>query len=285
VVVHRRGVLIGGLLGAASIGAGVLGPLGGDQGVRRRLGLTGPVGRLPPVNPATVLSQRFPSAARGREVEAIAIVPEDVEDRSALPVCLVLHGRDGNARTAMRSGLPWFLAALGGPIALLAVDGGSDTWWVERREGDDPQAMLRDEAPAWAAEMGLGPVRGALGVSAGGAGALTLARGTPLAAVAAISPAVFARWQDARGLDAFASEDAWREHEPLLHLDDLPGDTAVGVWCGREDPLYDASLTLARETRAEVASFGHGAHDNAYWYRALPSALAFLATHLTHPAS
>ncbi|WP_199440124.1 alpha/beta hydrolase [Umezawaea beigongshangensis] len=284
-MVRRRGVLIGGLLGAASLGTGVLDLLGGDQGVRRRLGLTGPVGRIPPVNPATVLSQRFHSAARGREVEAVAIVPADVEDRSALPVCLVLHGRDGNARTAMTSGLPWFLAAQAGPIALLAVDGGSDTWWIERRAGDDPQAMLRDEAPAWAAEMGLGPVRGALGTSAGGAGALNLARRTPLAAVAAVSPAVFARWSDARRLDAFASEESWREHEPLLHVDDLPDDTAVGVWCGREDPLYDASLTLAQATRAEFASFGHGAHDNAYWYRALPSALAFLSTHLARPAS
>ena len=67
-----------------------------------------------------------------------------------LPVCLVLHGYSDDHRAATklvhldralatmkRQGVP--------PIALVAMDGGFDTYWHRRVYGDDPQRMLLDE--------------------------------------------------------------------------------------------------------------------------------------------
>ncbi len=96
-------------------------------------------------------------------------------------------------------------------------------------------------------------------------------------AVAAVSPALFATWDDARTIDGFASEDVWARHEPLRHMASIK--SPVGVWCGQEDPFHDAARTLANEVGA-AGSFDHGAHDGGYWRRVLPEAVKFIGDRL-----
>jgi S-formylglutathione hydrolase FrmB len=280
--VSRRAVLTGAavLLGAGALGAAgvATGVVPGSAGIRRRLGLDGPDGVVPDVK-GTVTTRSVESAARGTRVSLATMTPAGV-DAAGLPVLLALHGRGANAQTLVDLGLPQFLTAAvqagAAPFAIAAVDGGDRYWHAVG--SDDPQAMLRDEVPAWLADAGLGTVFGALGISMGAFGALLWARlaATPPAAVITVSPALFLSWGDAQTRDVFVDEADWTASEPLRHLDAIAGST-LGVWCGTEDPFVSAARKLADGTRAAAAHFDAGAHTEGYWRRVLPDALAFAA--------
>ncbi|RZS87543.1 S-formylglutathione hydrolase FrmB [Motilibacter rhizosphaerae] len=211
------------------------------------------------------------SAARGRTVDLVVVRPAG--PRTPLPVVLALHGRGASPRTFLDLGLQRAVDATG-TYAVAAVSGG-DAYW-HRRGDDDPQAMLEHEVPGWLAELGLGPVRGALGISMGGFGALLWARRTAHP-VAVLSPALFLDWGQARARHAFSSQADWEAAEPLRHLPALHGH-GLGVWCGAQDPFAPAARRLAHGTHAAVASFGPGAHDAAFWGAELPTAARFLAS-------
>lgn len=281
--VSRRVVLAGaaalvvaGALGAAGVATGIV---PGSAGIRRRLGLDGPDGVVPDVVAGTVTTRSVESAARGTRVSFATMMPAGV-DVAGLPVLLALHGRGANAQTLVDLGLPEFLTAAvqagAAPFAIAAVDGGDRYWHAVG--SDDPQAMLRDEVPAWLADAGLGAVFGALGISMGAFGALLWARLTasPPAAVIAMSPALFRSWGDAQVRDVFVDEADWNASEPLLHLGAVDGST-LGVWCGTEDPFVTAARELADGTGAAAAHFDAGSHTDGYWRRVLPAALAFAA--------
>jgi S-formylglutathione hydrolase FrmB len=160
------------------------------------------------------------------------------------------------------------------------VDGGDATYWHECEPGDDPMAMLLEELPGWLARRGFkGAPKAALGISMGGSGVLQYGqrRQGELDAVAAISPALFPTWGDARTVDAYENEAAWALHEPLRHLDQ-PFARKVGVWCGEEDPFHDPAQRLAGI--AAVARFAPGLHTGGYWLRVMPDALSFVGRSL-----
>ncbi|GAA4875460.1 alpha/beta hydrolase-fold protein [Kitasatospora terrestris] len=277
--VGRRRLL--GALAVAGIGAVAVGGavvedvLPGGPRLRRLLGMTGPDGAVPAVDAGAVRTERVRSAARGREVGLVTIDPAGPV-RPDLPVCLALHGRGGSARALLDLGLPQFLAAVGAPMRIVAVDGGDATYWHARTPGDDPMAMLTGELPGWLRQRGLPAPTRALGISMGGSGALRYARARGgLDAVALLSPALFRSWGDARTVDGFRDEADWREHEPLLHPDATPV-RRLGVWCGTEDPFCPAARTLTG--RAAEARFPRGAHTDGFWRRVLPEAIGFLGT-------
>lgn len=199
-------------------------------------------------------------------------------DADKLPKCVALHGRGGDANWMVQLGVPQLLTAAvqAGmpPFAVISVDGGRDSYWTVRKDGDDPQKMLTDE---------LGPIQAAFGISMGGFGALRLARARrALKAVAVISPALFRRWPDARSKNVFLDQAHWEDNEPLRHLREIEG-TPLGVWCGTEDPLLYAAKALADQAHPVETKITRGAHDDAYWRRVLPEVLAFIATRLSGP--
>ncbi len=102
-------------------------------------------------------------------------------------------------------------------MALVTVDGGGGYW--NPHPGDNPQAMLTGELIPLCQRKGLGAKRiGVMGISMGGYGAILLAEKYPrlIRAVAAISPAIWTSYAQARGANAgafasaadFASDDA-----------------------------------------------------------------------------
>ena len=138
--------------------------------------------------------------------------------------------------------------------------------------------------PGWLAGLGLsrdqGRPRAALGISMGCFGALVYHRrraADPLAAVATLSPALFRSWGDASSRHVFGNEAEWAADEPLRHLDALPRQSALGVWCGRQDPFWPAADALARQAPAQLSAFTDGQHDADYWRRVLPDALTFVS--------
>lgn len=223
--------------------------------------------------------ERIRSDARGTEVELVIIRPEDAEP--GLPVCLALHGRGSDAGMFVDLGVPKILNSIVNyqgtpPFAVVAVDGG-DTYWVATEEGDDPQAMLTNELPGWLGERGLATNPFAvLGISMGGYGAFNYA-GSALndPALAAISPAIFLSWPEARLREVFADEQQWADTDPLSHLDKL-ASTPIGVWCGESDPFIDAARELVNRAKPEVADIEPGDHDEEFWRKVLPAALKFV---------
>ncbi|MFF2080083.1 alpha/beta hydrolase [Kitasatospora sp. NPDC058162] len=284
------GVVGGGaLLGAAAGGGMIAGWLPGGVELKKVLGMTGTDGTVPDVAPGAVHVEQVRSAARGREVTMVTMLPPGAEASTNLPVCVVLHGRGNDAHGMVALGMPQFLAAAvrNGvpPFALVAVDGGDATYWHQQPGGDDPQAMLREELPGWLHARQLPTPRAVLGISMGGSGALQYALGRTRAgrnldAVALLSPAVFGTWADARTTGGYADEADWRAHEPTLGLDQLQVGT-LGVWCGQEDPFCPAARQVARQARARTAWFPDGEHTDGFWRRVLPEAMAVVGHALT----
>jgi predicted esterase len=153
-------------------------------------------------------------------------VPHGHGDGKGLPVCLVLHGATARPRDFQPFGLPRFLTAAvrrgAPPFVLMGADGGLLYWERDPGSDDDPERMVLEELPRWAAERGFdaGRVAG-WGWSMGAFGVLHIAEVRPgfLRGAAVFSSAV------TPGDDVFAS------------IGRLAG-TPLGVWCGRDDPLY-----------------------------------------------
>lgn len=261
---RRRTLLAGGAAGAAALGA-----------IGYRLGH--PYLDAEPVVPRAPagderLEQRE-SAARGRTVDFYTAVPAGYGDGRGLPVCLVLHGGSKRPRDFAGLGLGRFLTDAvrrGAPPFVLAGAAGDLLSW-RPWGGDDPQAMVHEEVPAWCAARGFDSTRlAAWGWSMGGYGALLLGETFPglLRAIAAFSPAVQPHDSVFAGVEA---------------LRGLP----VGLWCGRYDGLYDDVRALERALPTAPAAGGYalGRHNFGYWSTVIPEAFDFLAAALNKPAT
>jgi S-formylglutathione hydrolase FrmB len=250
----------------------------------------------PYATPGPQHSGTFYSAARRTSVGYTIGYPPGHGPGDRLPLVIALHGFAGNHANALDGLTPSQAVALKPagpplpPLALVTVDGG-DSYW-NPHPGDNPQAMLTDELVPLCQRQGLGTGArkiGALGISMGGYGALLLAEKYPrlIAAVAAISPAIWTSYAQARSANpgAYASAAAFAAGDAVTHAGALAG-VPVRVASGYDDPFYPGVRALARAlpqnpggVRAEVY-FGSGCHTGAFFNAQEPPSLAFLARHL-----
>ena len=209
------------------------------------------------------------SAARGRDVDFYTAVPDGYGDGRGLPVCLILHGGSKRPADFAALGLGRFLTEAvqrgGAPFVLAGATGDRLAW--KPHAGDDPQRMVHEELPSWCEARDFDTTRlAAWGWSMGGSGALLLAATFPnfVRSVAAFSPAV------TPGDEVFTS---------VARL----ADTPVGLWCGRDDNLYDnvRALESALPTKPAAGSYTDGNHNFNYWSTAVPAAFDFLAATLS----
>ncbi|MER7015680.1 alpha/beta hydrolase-fold protein [Saccharopolyspora sp. NPDC000359] len=277
----RRSVLAAGITGAAALGLG----LGG------RIGTTPTSAPVPLANQSNVSVERLYSPARNCFINFVLMFPKGVP-RRGLPVCLMLHGRFGDARKSA-AGLPdWLTQSVSEgrvpPFAFLAVDGGGNNYW-HRRPNDDPLWMLLGEVPRWLAERNLGGPDNvpfaAAGISMGGFGALLYARrrremGDPLTAAAVVSPALITSWPEMRKRKAFANEAEWAAIDPLRHIKSL-GNLPLGVWCGTEDRFIEGTRRFIRLAEPEYSSTTSGGHNSRYYRKALPELVDFIGGELS----
>ena len=250
--------------------------------------------------PGPSLSGTFRSAARRRPVGYTIAYPPGHYPGDELPLVVMLHGYGASHADALAGMSPAQALALrpGGrplpPVAMVTVDGGNGYW--NPHPGDDPLAMVIDELIPRCQRLGLGsgagPAAGSaprriavMGISMGGYGALLLAEKYPrlFAAVAAISPAVWTSYPQARSANpgAYASAAAFADADVVTHAAALRG-RPVRVASGYADPFLPRVKALAREVPAgAVVSFGPGCHDGSFFAAQQPPSLAFLATHLS----
>ena len=262
---RRRTLLASGsALGAAAMaGAWMFGETRGG----------GPAPVVPAAPAGAERVEQRASAARGRVVDFYTAVPDGHGDGRGLPVCLILHGGSKRPPDFPALGLGRFLTDAvrrGAPPFVLAGATGDRLNW--RPNGaDDPQRMVHDELPAWCDARGFDAGRLAVwGWSMGGYGALLLAETFPgfVRSVAAFSPAV------APGDAVFGG------------VQRLTG-TPIGLWCGRDDGLYDNVKALHRALPAEPAAGGYraGRHNFGYWSTEVAAAFDFTAAMLADPGS
>ena len=259
-----------------------------------------PAPPVPHGPPGPSLSGTFRSAARRRPVGYTIAYPPGHHLGDELPLVVMLHGYGASHADALAGMSPAQALALrpGGrplvPVAMVTVDGGNGYW--NPHPGDDPMAMVTGELIPRCQRLGLGagagPAAGraprriaVMGISMGGHGALLLAEKYPrlFAAVAAISPAIWTSYPQARSANpgAYASAAAFAAADAVTHAAALRG-RPVRVASGYADPFLPGVKALARELPAgAVVSFGPGCHDGSFFAAQQPPSLAFLAAHLS----
>ncbi len=294
--VVRRTVLMGAAAGAAA--TVTLGVTAGSGALRNAEKGVKPPAPAPSSTPALASApsrgvmrvEQVRSAYRRQSVEIATFLPSNTS--KDLPVCLLLHGRFGNARSAPGGDLAGALASAVAkghvkPFAFVAVDGGANTYW-HQQQNDNPMAMLLEEIPTWLAERGLGGPDGkpfaVSGISMGGFGAFLYARRRqerrdPVSAIAAISPALITSWGEMSKRKAFRDQAEWASMDPLRNLD-KHGGAKVGMWCGTEDSFITGVRQYIQRARPVVAATGPGGHNQVFYNRVLPDVVRFVGRHL-----
>ena len=242
--------------------------------------------------PGPEVSGTFHSAARNRSVGYTIGYPPGHGPGDLLPLVVMLHGEGSDHANALAGLTPAQAVALRSgrrplaPMALVTVDGGAGYWHAHA--DDDPMRMLVEELIPMCRGQGLGRSPGQIGVmgiSMGGYGALLLAEKNPglVTAVAAISPAIWTSYSQARAVNAQAYTSAadFAAYDVITHARAL-AKTPVRVASGYDDPFYPGVQALARALpRGVVTSFGKGCHDGSFFAGQEPPSLAFLASHIT----
>lgn len=310
----RRAVLLGGL-GVVLAGGGIGYELVQDgtlPGKYELAQLDGACGS-PPARPSGPAPSRrvvsFFSAYRHRQVQMVTLVPAG-ESLAGLGLVLALHGAGSDAAGMADQMAPAMMAAGVRGLAVVCVDGG-DTYWHKRADADDPVGMIQHEVFPRARAYGLAAGRiGLTGESMGGYGALLLAEQFALAetsqhrtagfqpasagpglapavaAVAALSPAIFASYADAQAANrsSFDSAADFARNSVLAGLGAL---RRVPAWiaCGDDDP-FSAQTDVLRARLAAITGrivpggILPGCHDDAFWARNMPAALQFVAQNM-----
>ena len=297
----RRAVLTGGLglaAGACVAGGYELVQNGTLPGKYQLARLAGACGSAPP-SPAGPLPSRhlvaFHSAYRHREVQMLTLLPAGAASPAGLGVVIALHGAGGTGISMARQMAPAMTRAGVSTFAVICVDGG-DTYWHKHADGDDPAGMIVHEALPRAAAAGMRTRRiGLVGLSMGGFGALLLAEqfsaaagagGQPrVAAVAALSPAIFATYPDARAANAaaFDSPAEFARNDVFTGLGALRRVPTL-ISCGQDDPFQSETVRVRGKLSALTGQrvpggIMPGCHDGAFWGRTMPGALSFLGQH------
>lgn len=273
VVPSRREFLIG---AGAVVAVGAAGAVGiGDHrrtSLLHRLGLEKSPDNSVPDSHTPTESGTLTSKHMTQPVKWTLAIPAGA--LSGVVYCL--HGRGADHRFAFdQIHVPDVAAFVGARVAVAAVDGGEDSYWHARANGDDPHTMLLDEFIPMIERRVHVEKRALLGWSMGGYGALLAAEREPtrFAAVAAASPALFTT-AGATVEGAFDDAGDYHRNDVFADVDRLAAPMVVRIDCGSADSFYGAARTFASDLpNPPQGTFGAGFHDNPYWRSVAPAQL------------
>ena len=238
------------------------------------------------------VSGQFLSHFRQRTVNYTIGYPPSSHLGDEMSLIVMLHGYGGNHRNALVGMTPAQAVALkttsaspGVPCALVTVDGGNGYW--NPHPNDDPMQMVVNELIPHCQVLGLGraPRRiGLMGISMGAYGALAIAERHPglASAVAAISPAIWTSYDQARHANrgAFSSASAFDDGNVIAHVNGLNG-TTVRVASSQDDPFLPGVETFTKVLpKGATVVVSSGCHSDPFFLEQEPPSLQFLARHL-----
>jgi enterochelin esterase-like enzyme len=228
---------------------------------------------------AKVRSFRMQSAAMRGSVRVGIAAPTEAR---AVLICLHARGSLGYRMAFDTVHVHDVVAAAGKPIAVVAVDGGSDSYWHKRASGIDPQAMLHDELlPRLDTEIAPGLPRAIMGWSMGGYGALLAAERHPgvYKAVVGSSPALF---PSASATSPGSFDDAADYTRNDVYANEaVLGALVTRIDCGTHDPFLPAAKAFAaRLPKPNPGGFTPGNHDAPYWRSVAPAQVDTIAAAL-----
>ncbi len=201
----------------------------------------------------------------GQTVQWLVATPQGIPKGTVI----VLHGKTDSARKAF-DGLALADLARSTGYALAAIDGDS-TYWTSY--GDiDTASMVTGDFLAILADKGLPVDRIALtGYSMGGLGALHIAQQLGAQRVSAVLPMSAAVWEGGHpGAEGQAQAQVRTDAGKLAGI-------PVRIVSGTDDDLTPSNQSLAKLIPGAATEWSPGAHDFAYWRRALAGQLAWLA--------
>lgn len=235
------------------------------------------------------------SNAMRKEIKAVVVKPDSYNSTTPLPVVYLLHGYSGSYRdwsTRVKS-----LPALADRYQMLIVcpDGGFGSWYWDSPADSSfrYETYICQELVPWIdgqyATVKQPAGRGITGLSMGGHGGLYLGlRHQDLfGAAGSMSGGVDIRpfpnnWDMAKRLGAYADfPERWESNTVinLLHLY-KPNALAIIIDCGTEDFFYAVNERLHAEMLYRKIPHDYitrpGAHNWAYWEKALPVQLLFM---------
>lgn len=250
---------------------------------------------------ATIDTVAVFSAAMGREIKAMVVVPDHPEGRR-FPTVYLLHGFGGKWDTWQRITDLRPLAERYG-VVLVCPDGEKSWYWDSPlRPESQFETFVSCELPAWidrryptvAAREG----RAITGLSMGGHGALwnAVRHRDVFGAAGATSGGVDIRpfpdsWEMKRQLgERQENPDRWDAYTVDTAVEALcDGDLAIIFDCGYDDFFFDVNVALHRKLlRMKV---GHdflvrpGDHTGDYWAEALPYQLLFFERYFRREAA
>jgi pimeloyl-ACP methyl ester carboxylesterase len=241
--------------------------------------------------PGPTVSGSFFSHARRRVVGYSIAWPPGHRLGSVLPLVVFLHGEGGNHLHSTSGMTPAELVALRvdgsplPPVAVVTADGGRGYW--HPHPNDDPMRMVVSELIPLCQREGLGRPRqgiGVAGISMGGYGAIVMAEHHPrlFRAVAAIAPAIWTSYDQARSVNPGAYTDApeFAAFDAVTHAVRLRG-IPVRVASGDDDPFQPGVITLARSLpKGSIVVLSGGCHSGDFFTAQEPPSIQFLARHL-----
>lgn len=252
--------------------------------------VTDPTLSFAPLGPS--ITSNFLSTARQRTVGYTVAYPPGPTRGDELPLIVMLHGDNRNHANALIGMTPAQAVALkmGGkqlrPTAIVTMDGGNGYW--NPHPHDDPMAMVIDELIPRCQKLGLGRSSkgiAMMGISMGGYGALAIAERNPglVTAVAAISPAIWTTYDQARGANAgaFSSGADFVLGDVITNVSALAG-IPVRVASSFDDPFFPNVQSFAKLLpAADTVVFSAGCHSEPFFLQQEPPSLAFLSARLS----
>jgi pimeloyl-ACP methyl ester carboxylesterase len=289
--VSRRSLLLGGA-GAivAAAGAGYVAERDNPT-LKRLLGGCGSTPPMPKLTGYDITTGSIDSVTMHQPMPWTLAVPNSEHHTLSFgpgptyPLVVVLPGRNGGSNDlSVGLGVAAFAAAARIKFAFLQPGNSDSSYWHPRADGRDPMAFVTEELIPSVYRTGLHPhvPHGVLGWSMGGFGALLFAQQRPnvFAAAAAMSPAVFPSYDNARGVGSytFDSQADWEQYGIWAHREQ-GFSVPVRIDCGDSDPFVSQDRELLTVPGVE-GGIESGCHEGGFWRRQLPGALRFLATHL-----
>jgi S-formylglutathione hydrolase FrmB len=217
-----------------------------------------------------------------RQAHEVLVIPEGGGTGRGLLV--FLHGANSAPDSNLTQSLFNSLRSLGAraPVVLL-VDGGTLSYWHDRRDGLWGSYVLREAIPAAAARSGASTRRVAIGgISMGGFGALDLARLAPerFCAIGGHAAALWFRGGDTPA-GAFDDAEDFARHD-LIAFARTRSLYHVPVWIdvGRDDPFYETDVAFARALQGQGANVRLVVHGGGHsgWSGRMNEYLRFYAT-------